>query len=397
MSPSTGPLPPGSVIGLLGGGQLGRMFAKAATRLGYRVHVLSPEEDPPAAAASWAFTRADYRDAAALRELSDSVTAVTYEFENVPRESVELLEERGHIVAPGSNVLRIAQDRSEEKRWLDRAGFPVAAWRFAESEADLERGAREIGGPAVAKTCRDGYDGRGQARVGSPADAGKVWERFGGRPLVLEELVDFAHECSVVVSRDRGGRVIAFPLLRNLHRNHILDLTVYPCGLDLEIALNAESLARDLAESIGLVGVLCVELFVTSSGRLLVNELAPRPHNSGHLTLEAFSISQFEFQARALAGLPLTTPVPRAPAAAMVNLFGDLWRSGEPDWAAVMARPDVHFHLYGKLEPRPGRKMGHLTLLSSTPEQAARGAVAAREVLAHRAAMPAAFDAASAW
>jgi len=382
--PQPGPLPPGATLGVLGGGQLGRMFAHAAQRHGYRVHCFCPDGDAPAVRAADAATVAAYDDLAALDRFAEAVDAVTMEFENVPNDTATRLAERVPV-RPGPSVFAVASDRREEKRAAAAAGFRTAPWRevkTAEQTASLPT----IPRPAILKTARDGYDGKGQVRLEEGDDLAAAWESLGRVPCVLEGRVEFALELSAVAARWPDGTTRVHGPFENAHADGVLDLTLYPARVDPIVTANAKRVAAGMADALGAVGLLTVELFLTPDGELIVNELAPRPHNSGHVTIEACWVSQFDQQVRITAGLPPGDPAPRS-AGAMANLLGDLWpaskgEAGEPDWAGLLADfPDVNLHLYGKDEPKPGRKMGHLTAIASEPEAAARRVLAARERL----------------
>jgi 5-(carboxyamino)imidazole ribonucleotide synthase len=371
---------PGATLGVLGSGQLGRMFAIAARRMGYRVHTLSQDSDTPTGQVSDVEITASYEDVDALRRFASRVAVVTFEFENIPAASIEVIA--GLVpVRPSGSILNIAQNRIREKTFLQSSGFPVAEFRVIHSLEDLEEGLREIGCPAVLKTASFGYDGKGQVAVKSPEAAAAAWNSIGRSPAVLEEFVDFDCEVSVVAARGLDGRFAHYGVLENQHRNHILDVTIAPARISSAIAKEAVEIARTLLEKLEVVGVLCVEFFLTRRGKLLINELAPRPHNSGHFSVDACVTSQFEQQLRAVCGLPLGSTEQLRPAA-MANLLGDLWAAGEPDWVAACSHPDVKLHLYGKVEPRPGRKMGHLTALAPTPDQAEELVLESRRALA---------------
>lgn len=373
-------LGPGSTVGVLGAGQLGRMFAATAVRMGYRVHVFAPDADgSPAAAHAERTVAAAWDDDTALRAFAAGVDAVTLEFENVPTAPLERLADRTRV-RPGRTALFIAQNRGREKAFLDRLAAPLAPWRPVDDAAAAERAARELGGPALLKTAGFGYDGKGQAPVERPEDAAAAWRAIGGGPAVLETRIDLAYEISVVAARDVGGAVVAYPPFRNEHRGGILDRSSVPAGVPEATAREATAWTSTILAALDLVGVACVEFFVGRDGALRVNEIAPRPHNSGHLTLEAFDVSQFELQLRALVGLPLARPRMRAPAA-MANLLGDLWRDGPPAWSAALAEPGVALHLYGKDEARPGRKMGHVTVCADDADAAREQVVRARSRL----------------
>jgi 5-(carboxyamino)imidazole ribonucleotide synthase len=369
---------PGGRLGVLGSGQLGRMFALEAARLGYRVHVYSPDEDSPAeqvCARAWVGA---YDDTEKIREFAESVDVVTFEFENVPAMTAEIAAGFAPVY-PRPAILEIVQNRLREKSFLSQHGFPVPEFRPICSEA--EAGASgDFRFPAILKTATAGYDGKGQTRVGSAGELSAAWVSLGSVDCILEECIDFAFEASAIVARGRDGGTACFPIFRNEHRHHILDTTLCPGGLDPVPESEARQIAEGIVTALDLVGLLCVELFVTKDRRILVNELAPRPHNSGHATLDCCLTSQFEQIARAITGLPLGSVACHSPAA-MVNLLGDLWSTGEPDWTTVLAQPDAALHLYGKREARPGRKMGHITVLGASAETAAERARAIRASL----------------
>ena len=380
------PILPGATIGVFGSGQLGRMMALAASAMGYRIHTFSPERDSPTGQVADREVVADYHDEDALRDFVQNVQVVTFEFENVPARVAEIAEAAGVPVRPGGHVLHTTQQRAREKQFLASAGLPVAPFGIVTSQAELETALTAIGVPAVLKTAAFGYDGKGQVRIDQASEATDAWSTLGGQPCVLEAFVSFQHELSVVAARGVDGSFVHYGALENIHRNHILDLTIAPARIPAEVADRAVELARAVLEKLDVVGVLCVEFFWADDGRLLINELAPRPHNSGHLTIEAAMTSQFEQQVRAICGLSLGMTTYLRPAA-MVNLLGDVWRNGEPDWAAACAIPGVKLHLYGKHSARPGRKMGHLTALASTVEEAVTNALAARQALQREPAL----------
>lgn len=378
---------PGSAVGVLGSGQLGRMFALAARRMGYRVHVFSPAAGSPSGSPAGQVADHEwstpYEDLDAAREFARSVEVVTLEFENIPVSVLEGIEEIVPV-RPGVLALHTAQHRLREKTFLSGAGFPVAPYRAVGTAEELLDALREIGAPAVLKTAGFGYDGKGQVKIeasdGAKGGANAAWEALGEDEAVLEAWVDLEREVSVVGARGLDGSFVHYGAVENTHRDHILDLTVAPADLPPETAEEAVEIARGVFEALDIVGTACVEFFVNTGGELLVNEVAPRSHNSGHWTIEGAATSQFEQQLRAVCGLPLgATGQPRP--AAMANLLGDLWQGGEPDWAAALALPDVKLHLYGKEEARPGRKMGHLTALAGDPRQAVRLVLNAREAL----------------
>lgn len=356
---------PGKTIGVLGGGQLGRMLAQAANRLGYRVQIYEPQEDCPAGAAAYREINAPYEDLAALTDFARGCDVITFEFENVPAASLKAIESLAPL-RPHWNVLWTAQNRSREKRWLRDNQFPHA--RFAEG-TDVAAGIREVGVPCVVKTADFGYDGKGQLKVMSEADIPAAVKKFAGQPVVIEQFVDFACEVSAVVARSPNAAVRVFPISENIHTNHILDFSIVPARVAPAVSSSAEKLARLIAEKINLVGVMGVEFFVTKSGEVLVNELAPRTHNSGHWTLDACMTSQFEQQVRAICGLPLGAVTLLSPVV-MVNILGDAWAGGEPNWDVLLAQPNVRLHLYGKTDPRPGRKMGHFTVTARDADMA---------------------------
>ena len=368
---------PGATVGVLGSGQLGRMFAIAARRMGYRVHTFSPEYDTPTGQVADLEVTAAYDDLDKVREFARGVSVVTFEFENVPAATAEAAAQHA-AVRPAGSVLHTTQNRLREKGFLAGSGFPVPKFAAVRSAEDLKRALEEIGCPAVLKTADWGYDGKGQVKIDGNPDT--AWESLRTREAILEAFVDFEREVSVVAARGLDGSFAHFGVLANDHRNHILDVTVAPAPVPPEVEREAVEIARGILEGLGVVGVLCVEMFLTRDGKLLVNELAPRPHNSGHLTFDACVTSQFEQQLRAICGLPLGSTELLRPAA-MANLLGDLWNGGEPDWAAACRFPEVKLHLYGKATARPGRKMGHLTALASTPEEARARVIAAREAL----------------
>jgi 5-(carboxyamino)imidazole ribonucleotide synthase len=373
---------PGAAVGVLGSGQLGRMFAIAARRMGYRVHTFSPDCDTPTGQVSDLEVDASYDDLDRVREFARGVKVVTFEFENVPAATAQAAAECT-LVRPAGTVLDTTQHRVREKTFLSRNGFPVTPFRAVRSIEDLRNAVRELGLPAVLKTASFGYDGKGQATIRSADDAEAAWAGSGNVERIYEAFVDFDREVSVVAARGSDGEFSHWGLIENRHHHHILDLSACPAQVEPGIEREAVRIAQGILERLEVVGVLCVEFFLTRSGKLLVNELAPRPHNSGHLTIDAHVTSQFEQQLRAVCGLPLGATRQLRPAA-MANLLGDLWNEGEPNWAAACAFPEVKLHLYGKSEPRPGRKMGHLTALADTPTEAARLARAARDALTVR-------------
>ncbi len=361
---------PGATLGVLGSGQLGRMFAISARKMGYRVHTLSPEFDSPTGQVADQEITASYDDLDVVSDFAKQVSVVTFEFENVPSATAEVAA-RFAPVRPAGQVLHVTQHRLREKTYLREHGFPVTPFRAVRSAEELHVAIREIGCPAVLKTAGWGYDGKGQAKILSADEAAFVWERLGTSEAILEGFVDFRLEVSVVGARGLDGAIANFGLLENSHSNHILDVTVAPARVSPQVAAEAEAIARGVLESLDVVGVLCVEMFLTQDDRLLINELAPRPHNSGHLTFDANVTSQFEQQVRAICGLPLGSTELLRPAA-MANLLGDVWENGEPRWAEALKLPEVKLHLYGKSSARAGRKMGHLTAMASSADEAER-------------------------
>lgn len=351
-------LPPGSTIGILGGGQLGRMLALAAAELGYRCHIFAPEADQPAADVSAAVTRADYADADALAAFAAAIDVATFEWENVDPAAVRRLA--GLVpVHPGAHSLEVAQDRMAEKQFVEWLGGRTAPWMQVDSLAGLEAAIAQLGLPAILKTRRFGYDGKGQARIHHPSEAAAAWEAIGGQPAILEGMVDFAHEYSVILCRGQDGAMVDWPVPVNVHKGGILATSSLPApALVRAQAEEAVALTRKVAEKLGHVGVLTAEYFACRDG-LRFNEMAPRVHNSGHWTIEGSATSQFENHMRAVIGLPLRPTTLVNARVEMTNLIG----ADADDWARLMADPSAHVHLYGKGEARPGRKMGHVTRL----------------------------------
>ena len=395
MSSPTLPLLPGSLIdgrpatlGVLGGGQLGRMFVHAAQALGFETVVLDPDAASPAGAVSQRFVPDGWRDASALAQLARAAHAITTEFENVPADAMTALSARRRV-SPGADAVAIAQDRIREKAHFAacaaRSGVAPAPYAVIEREADLAAVPAALL-PGILKTARLGYDGKGQALVDDRAALAAAWRQMGGVACVLEQRLALALECSVIVARGDDGQIVSLPVQRNLHRGGILAVTeVHVGAVDPAIARQAQQATQTIAAELGYVGVLCVEYFVLDDGRLVVNEMAPRPHNSGHYTVDACDTSQFELQVRTLAGLPLSPPRQHS-AAVMLNLLGDLWFDAAgaprtPPWRALLALPGAHLHLYGKTEARRGRKMGHLTLTAASAGQARARALEAAALL----------------
>lgn len=369
---------PGATLGLLGGGQLGRMFTVAARTLGYRVTVLDPDPLSPAAEFATGHLNTAYTHPVSLAELAQTCAAVTTEFENAPAEALLALAEKT-VVRPSGNAVAVAQDRSREKGFIAAHGLPVGPWADVRSEADFDAALGKVRLPAILKTARFGYDGKGQAAIASRAELGRVFAEWKRVPCVLEERLALELEVSVILARAADGSVEVFPVAENRHARGILDLTIAPARIPAALAAEAMALATRLANALEYVGVLAVEMFV-AGGRLLVNEIAPRPHNSGHYTIDACRTSQFEQQVRVLCGLPLGDPTLHTPAV-MVNLLGDIWGAGEPRWEAVLRHPGAHLHLYGKREARPGRKMGHVTVCEPDAGRALEVALAIRRDL----------------
>ncbi len=370
---------PGSTIGVLGGGQLGRMFAMAARRLGYRVHTLAPEDDTPTGQIADVEINASYDDLDAVARFAQNVDVVTFEFENVSAAAAAAAEAHA-IVRPSGRALHIAQHRIREKTFVADLGVAVTPFAPVRSDAELASAIRTIGTPSVLKTASFGYDGKGQVAIHNPEQATAAWESLGKREAILEAFIDLEREISVIAARGVDGSWSAFTPFENVHRNHILDITVSPADVPAAIAREAVEAIRAVMNAFEYVGLLCIEFFVTRDGRLLVNEIAPRPHNSGHLTFDACRTSQFEQQVRAVCGWPLGATDLFQPAA-MANLLGDLWEPGEPNWTAAFADSSVKLHLYGKSVARRGRKMGHLTVLAPTVSEARDRVLAAREAL----------------
>ena len=370
---------PNSTIGVFGSGQLGRMFAIEARKMGYRVHTFSPDTDTPTGQVADYETAADYEDLDEVKKFAESVDVVTFEFENVPSKTVEVAA--GFVeVHPKGEILHTTQNRLREKTFLAQNGFPVVSFRHIKTKADLQNAFEEIGDRCVLKTAGFGYDGKGQMKINAAENCAAAFENLRGRESVLEAFVDFEKEVSVVCARDAEGNFAHFGVVENEHSRHILDVSFAPAHVSEKIFNEAVEIARSVAETFGYVGTLCVEFFLTKDEKLIINELAPRPHNSGHLTFDACVTSQFEQQLRAVCGLPLGSTEFYRPAA-MANLLGDLWQATEPDWAGLLETPNVKLHLYGKLEARAGRKMGHLTAMADSAESAVNQVKKARKNL----------------
>ncbi len=374
-----GPLLPGSTIGIVGGGQLGRMMTMFARRMGYRIHTLDPADDCPAGQLADRHTRAAFDDAAAAIDFARRVDVVTFEFENIPAETLAAMESV-RPVRPSPRVLDICRNRLKEKDFLRSSGIPVAPYVAVGSADDVRAALLRLGAPAILKTADFGYDGKGQARLAADSDVESAWRDLGRPVGVVEGLVNFSREISVLCARGLSGESVCYPPAENEHVHHILDLTLCPARISTTLAKEAAELASRIAAALDLVGLIAVEMFVVNDAELIVNELAPRPHNSGHFTFEACATSQFEQQIRAVCGLPLGSCALLKPAA-MVNLLGDLWENQEPDWNAALAVRGAALHLYGKDKPAIGRKMGHITALADTVDAAADIAQAARRAL----------------
>jgi 5-(carboxyamino)imidazole ribonucleotide synthase len=373
-------IPPGSTIGLLGGGQLGRMFGIAARRMGYRVHTFEPSPDSPAGQISDREFNGSYTDRALLNAFVQSVDVVTFEFENIPHEVVDHISQT-RPVHPRSEVLHICQNREREKSFLRKQGYPHTPFAIVSNQAELDVALDSIGTPAILKTADFGYDGKGQRRIeqGSKFD----YSQFSAKRAVLEKWIPFACELSAICARDAGGSLCTFPASENVHTRHILDYSIVPARIEPEVQRRAQSIAQSIAEDLKVIGLIAVEFFLTHDNQLLVNELAPRPHNSGHYTFDACLTSQFEQQLRAVCGLPFGSPALVKPAV-MVNLLGDLWSNGvQPDWRPILSHPCAKFHLYGKSEGRPGRKMGHFCVLRNTVDEALAEALEIKRELTH--------------
>jgi 5-(carboxyamino)imidazole ribonucleotide synthase len=378
---------PGAWLGLLGGGQLGRMFTMAAQSMGYRVVVLDPGSRSPAGSVADAHIAADYLDQTGLESMAARCAGVTTEFENVPAESLRYLG-RHCAVSPAADSVAVAQDRIAEKHFLASAGLEVGPYKAIRSVEDLREGVAHLL-PGILKRSRLGYDGKGQEGVNRNEDLAPAFARLGGEPCVLEQLLPLRLELSCIVARDSDATVVDFPVAENEHAGGILDVSIVPARVPVHLGDAARAGARSVAAKLDYCGVLCVELFVLRDGRLLANEIAPRPHNSGHYTIDACITSQFEQQVRVLCGMPLGDTALHCPAV-MVNLLGDLWANGQPRWEHVLRYPRAKLHLYGKHEARPGRKMGHYTVLGDSVEDALGVALGIREQLRADAVSPAA-------
>jgi 5-(carboxyamino)imidazole ribonucleotide synthase len=370
---------PGATLGMLGGGQLGRMFVSAARTLGYRVMVLDPDPLSPAGEIADVHLCADYLDAESLLRMGRECAAITTEFENVPAQTLRTLALHCPV-KPGAEAVEIAQNRVAEKTWLREHGFATAPFALIASTDEVTSACLQIGFPAVLKVSRFGYDGKGQARVASVAEAQAAFADMGGEVCVLEQMLMLECELSVVLGRNAAGDCALYPVAENLHEAGILDLSIVPARVAGSLAQQAQSMAQAIAQQLAYCGVMAVEFFVINSGQLVVNEMAPRPHNSGHYTLDACRTSQFEMQVRTLCNLPIGATEQHTPAV-MVNLLGELWGDSQPNWAALLQHPQAKLHLYGKQSARPGRKMGHFTCVDTQLEQALALALAIRAQL----------------
>ncbi len=359
---------PGATLGMLGGGQLGRMFTIAARTMGYRVMVLDPDPISPAGQVADMHLRAGYQDAVALSRMGRECAAVTTEFENVPAQTLRTLAQHCPV-KPGAEAVEIAQNRVAEKTWLHAHGFATAPFAVVAAQADIATTCAQVGFPAVLKVSRFGYDGKGQVRVASLDEAQAAFAAMGGEVCVLEEMLALECELSVVLGRNEAGACALYPVSENIHEAGILDISIVPARVNQTLAQTARATAQAIADQLGYCGVMAVEFFVVDGGKLVVNEIAPRPHNSGHYTLDACLTSQFEMQVRTLCNLPIGATTQHTPAV-MVNLLGDLWGTRQPNWAALLQYPAAKLHLYGKQSARPGRKMGHFTCVDASLEAA---------------------------
>ncbi|MES2307359.1 MAG: 5-(carboxyamino)imidazole ribonucleotide synthase [Verrucomicrobiota bacterium] len=373
------PFLPGSTIGLLGGGQLGRMFAIAGRKMGYRIHTFDPTPDCPTGQIADREVNRSFTDEDALRDFAKQVDVITYEFENIPVEPLKAIE--GMVpLYPHPQVLHICQNRRREKEWLRQNGIPVAPFRVVDSLEGFKKAVSEIGFPSVLKTADFGYDGKGQQKLSASSDLDQVWKNLQAPVGVLEGWIPFQAELSVIVARNEAGEIKTFPVVRNHHENHILALSQVPAQFDSAVEKKATELAHRIAEAFGLIGLMAVECFLTPEEQILVNELAPRTHNSGHFSFDACVTSQFEQQLRAVCGLPLGSTEVMKPVI-MRNILGDVWKSGTPAWDQLLALPGLKLHLYGKEEAKPGRKMGHYNVIGNSIEECLQIDQAAQRIL----------------
>lgn len=363
---------PGSTIGILGGGQLGRMLILAGRALGYRFHVFDPSAEAPASGLADKSYTADYCDQAALSQFADAVDVITLEFENIPIEAIDFLSQR-KPVHPNRQTLYTCQHRQREKDFLKQHGFPCVRFEYADDPASLQVAIAQVGYPCVIKTAAFGYDGKGQVKLGSPSDVSDseaLWQQLGKPPrVVVEQWIEHQGEFSVICARNAQGQCSTLPVAENVHRNHILHSSLAPARLSSAQKASVEAISMALADQLAVIGLLAVEFFLAPDGSWLINEMAPRPHNSGHFSLDSCVSSQFEQHIRAITGLPFGSSQPHH-ACVMINLLGDVWANGRPDWSALLADPQVKLHLYGKSSARSGRKMGHFCLLADAPETA---------------------------
>lgn len=381
------PLAPGSTVGILGGGQLGRMIAFEAHRMGYRVVVLDPDEDGPAGQVADDMVIGKWTDAKAAVELSRLADVVTVETEHIPYEVLAEVERAGARLRPGAEVLRVIQNRLRQKQFLAAHGFPQPAFAHAHDAESYRDAIAKVGTPAVLKSLTGGYDGKGQSRALTPQEADDAWARIGRQPCIVEAFVPFRAEVSVVLARSEDGHVAYYPLAENVHHHGILHTTRAPARVDPAVAREAQHIAKGIAQALGHVGVMAVEMFLLPDDTLQVNEIAPRVHNSGHYTYGACATSQFEQHLRAITGQPLGDPTLMRPAA-MLNILGDAWAHGTPDWTPALATPGANLHLYGKTDARPGRKMGHITITSDHADDAHAKAEQIHDALMRAAGRP---------
>lgn len=349
---------PGKIIGIIGNGQLGRMSAIEAKKMGYTVYVYGPGTETPAGQVSDIEVEGDYDDIDKLKQFAHGCDVLTFEFENIPAISLEAIRAITPI-HPDPFVLEISQNRLGEKNWFEANGFPTTPFEEVKSAAEIESAVKKWKSKAVVKTLTLGYDGKGQVKVDLESDFQAVWKQIGVKSAIIEKWVDFDHEISVIVARNESGEIVTYPVFENIHRNHILDTTIFPARMEKDIKRKAREMAKTMAEKIKLIGLLTIEMFLTADGQLLINEIAPRPHNSGHITFDVCATSQFQQHIRAICGLPLGNTEPYSPGI-MINILGDSWTAGEPNWKHLLSMDFVNLHLYGKMDPKPGRKMGHV-------------------------------------
>lgn len=374
---------PGKTIGIFGGGQLGRMAALEARKMGYHIHIYEPGENSPAAQAADVVVNASFRDEERLAHFLAEIEVATFEFENIPAAFLHKAAEL-RPVHPSPEVLLICQNREREKLFLKENGFPHATFAVISSAEELKMGIENIGTPCVLKTAAFGYDGKGQVKIDAGDDPGAIWAQFNATRGVLEQWVEYEAELSVICAANAQGETSVFPVSENIHTEHILEYSIVPARLSPQAQEEATQVAREIARSLGVVGLLAVEFFLTADGRILVNELAPRPHNSGHYSFDSCITSQFEQQVRAVCGLPLGSTELLVPTV-MCNLLGDLWQRGVPDWNIILKNPNAKLHLYGKENARTGRKMGHFTVVAQEVDDALKEARAAKQLLVEAA------------